>query len=75
MKNEKKKRVFEKFSPRTEWGSKCFWQRNNSGIPSQIFVRDVFGSKSQIRGSVTLMHGCKKTRVIMLYYSRMNNSP
>ena len=53
---EKIKNKRKDFFPRTECGSKCFWQRINSIILSQNFVRDLFGSKSRIRGSVTLSH-------------------
>ena len=52
-----KKRVFEKFFLlELSGGKNVFWQRINSRILSKIFVRDFFGSKSRIRGSVTLKY-------------------
>ena len=48
-KNVAKKKCFRKvYSPRTEWGSKCIWQRYNTIILGQIFVRKLFGRNPEL---------------------------
>jgi len=39
------------FTPRTEWGSKYFWQRINSRILGQIFVRSFCGKNPELGGA------------------------
>ena len=39
------------FTPRTESGSKCFWQGINSRILSQLFVRAFFGRDPELGGT------------------------